>query len=499
MTVQDITINGTHCAACARIITRDLAKQGVTVQRIDIKTGKTTIEHANVPKSRIADALARHGYAIAGARDNASKAAAPGTSVERQIITAGLISLAFLLLAQALFVRYIAPKFPTWSPQYAAPLLLLAVAIGVNLIAIWHQRAYRREVSCMTGMMVGMTVGMSTGFMVGAVAGLLNGMFWGAIIGILLGIPAGVYAGRCCGIMGAMEGIMAGFMGGTMGAMVAAMASVFQLRLGIDPTDLPLLILSGLLLVALSVITRKLFEKWEEMRANELRWADDVVKLITINMDLQTFATTVENRTLDEERKRISREIHDTVGYTLTTLKVLFEAAKGLLRQDPAQLEPLINQGLDYTRNSMEEIRVAMRELRQSELPARTGLHLVVKLVDNFRSVTHMSIALEFAGTRQSYGHEIDEFLYKGVQENLTNAYRHGKATAVTIFLQESQGELALMVRDNGQSTRNFMKGIGMRGMEERAAALGGTVEFTGSDYGFNVTARIPVPKGEDI
>ncbi|OHE63616.1 MAG: hypothetical protein A2Z99_13890 [Treponema sp. GWB1_62_6] len=286
---------------------------------------------------------------------------------------------------------------------------------------------------------------------------------------------------------------------GIVFAMVAAMASVFQLRLGIDPTDLPLLILSGLLLVALSVITRKLFEKWEEMRANELRWADDVVKLITINMDLQTFATTVENRTLDEERKRISREIHDTVGYTLTTLKVLFEAAKGLLRQDPAQLEPLINQGLDYTRNSMEEIRVAMRELRQSELPARTGLHLVVKLVDNFRSVTHMSIALEFAGTRQSYGHEIDEFLYKGVQENLTNAYRHGKATTVTIFLQESQGELALMVRDNGQSTRNFMKGIGMRGMEERAAALGGTVEFTGSDYGFNVTARIPVPKGEDI
>ncbi|MFA6506498.1 MAG: histidine kinase, partial [Treponemataceae bacterium] len=286
---------------------------------------------------------------------------------------------------------------------------------------------------------------------------------------------------------------------GIVFSMVTAMASVFHLRLGIDPTDLPLLILSGLLLVALSVMARRLFEKWEEMRANEMRLADDVVKLITINMDLQTFATTVENRTLDEERKRISREIHDTVGYTLTTLKLLFEAAKGLLSQDPAQLEPLMNQGLSYTRNSLEEIRVAMRGLRQSELPARTGLHLVVKLVDNFRSVTHMAIALEFSGTRQSYGHEIDEFLYKGVQENLTNAYRHGKATTVSIFIQESQGELALMVRDNGQAARNFVKGIGMRGMEERAAALGGTVEFVGTDYGFDVTARIPAAKREEL
>lgn len=277
-------------------------------------------------------------------------------------------------------------------------------------------------------------------------------------------------------------------------ATTAAMAWVFHLRPGFDPTDLPLLILSSLLLILLSALMRGLFGQWEEMRAKDKRLADDVVHLITVNMDLQTFATTVENRTLDEERKRVSREIHDTVGYTLTTLKLLFEAAKGLIRQDPSQMEALIAQGLDYTRNSLEEIRVAMRELRQSELPVRRGLHLIVKLVDNFRAVTHMAITLEFAGARESYGPDIDAFLYKGVQENLTNAYRHGKATTVAIFLQESRGELSLMVRDNGQPARNFEKGIGMRGMEERAAALGGSVEFVGTDYGFNVTARIPVP-----
>ncbi len=224
MTTQEITIEGTHCAACARVITRDLAKEDVTVQRIDVKTGKAIIEHADVSKRRIADALARHGYKLSDTKKKAANpAATPSTAVERRIIAAGAVGLAILIGIQSLFLRYLAPSFPAWSPKYVAPLLLLAVAVGVNLMAIWHQRAYRREVSCMTGMMVGMTIGMSTGFMIGAVAGLLNGMFWGATIGILLGIPAGVYAGRCCGIMGAMEGIMAGFMGGTMGAMLTVM------------------------------------------------------------------------------------------------------------------------------------------------------------------------------------------------------------------------------------------------------------------------------------
>ncbi len=286
---------------------------------------------------------------------------------------------------------------------------------------------------------------------------------------------------------------------GIVWIMVSAMAALFHLGLGFDPTDVPLLILCALPLTAFSVTARWLYERWEATRRNEKRLADDVVNLITVNMDLQTFAMTVENRTLDEERKRISREIHDTVGYTLTTLKVLFEAAKGLVHRDPDQLEPLINQGLEYTRNSLEEIREAMRDLRRVEVPDRKGLHLVAKLVDNFRSVTHMAITLEFSGTRHDYGSDIDEFLYKAVQENLTNAYRHGKASKVSIYLQESGEELALMVRDNGQSARNFVKGIGMVGMEERAAALGGTVAFEGNEYGFSCTARIPIPAAEAI
>jgi signal transduction histidine kinase len=285
---------------------------------------------------------------------------------------------------------------------------------------------------------------------------------------------------------------------GTMVGMALAMSQVFRIQLGVDPTDLPLLLLSAGLLAGCSIAARSLFEQWQRMRDNEKRLATDVGNLININMDLQTFAMTVENQTLDGERKRLSREIHDTVGYTLTTLKLLFEAAKGLIHQDPSQLEPLMDQGATYTRNSLEEIRVAMRGLRESELPVQSGLHLIVKLVNNFRSVTDMAITLEFVGTRPSYGPMIDEFLYRGVQENLTNAYRHGKATKVAIILQENQGVLSLLVTDNGQSSRNFNKGIGMRGMEERVVAVGGKVEFVGTDCGFHVTARIPVPTEEN-
>lgn len=280
-------------------------------------------------------------------------------------------------------------------------------------------------------------------------------------------------------------------------AMFFTMARVLQIPVRSDSADLPLMLLSLLLFVAAAVVIRRLVDKWRQTKENELRLSNDVVHLINLNTDLQSFAMTIEHRTLDEERKRLSREIHDTVGYTLTTLKLLFEAAKGLIEQDPAELAPLMDQGLTYTRQSLDEIRGAMRELRQSALPVRTGRQLIVTLVKNFRSVTHMTVSLELPGTRRSYGTWIDEFLYKCVQEALTNAYRHGKASEVSIILQETQRKLYLRVSDNGPAARNFVKGIGLRGMEERVAKIGGTIEFSGSEAGFQVIAMIPVPEME--
>jgi hypothetical protein len=139
------------------------------------------------------------------------------------VLINGLLVLVILLVVQMVLTLGLYPLLPGFVSSHFWLFLYLGLAVVINLVALWHQRSYQREVSCMTGMMVGMTIGMTTGFLIGAIIGLTNGMFTGSIVGTLAGIVAGVYAGRCCGTMGVMEGMMAGLMSGTMGAMLTVM------------------------------------------------------------------------------------------------------------------------------------------------------------------------------------------------------------------------------------------------------------------------------------
>jgi cation transport ATPase len=231
MTIEHITIEGMHCDACERTITRSLAKAGVTVRNIAHNTGRATIEHDGVGKDVIRRAIQDKGYKLVEKRRenrfalkrSVEERAPPSQNVEGTILANGFLTLVILLLAQALLIFGIYALFPGYKARYFLPLLYIPVVIVTNMIALWHQRAYARDVSCMTGMMVGMTIGMATGFGIGAIVGLTNGMFVGSLVGTLAGIIAGVYAGKCCGTMGMMEGMMAGLMSGTMGAMLTVM------------------------------------------------------------------------------------------------------------------------------------------------------------------------------------------------------------------------------------------------------------------------------------
>jgi cation transport ATPase len=232
MVTERITIHGTHCSSCEKTITRTLAKEGVKVESISHKTGKATITHDSIPHDRIDAMLQSKGYGIEKCRDGTctpddmhkhQPLSEKTFDTERRIITNGILALIILVATQIGLVYAIYSIMPGYSSKYMLPLIYIPVAVVTNLVALWHQRAYRREVSCMTGMMIGMTIGMTSGFVIGGISGLINGMFTGSVIGTAIGIAAGVYAGRCCGTMGMMEGMMAGLMSGTMGAMLTVM------------------------------------------------------------------------------------------------------------------------------------------------------------------------------------------------------------------------------------------------------------------------------------
>ncbi len=142
---------------------------------------------------------------------------------ERALLRNALVTLALLLLAEVVAYYGFFRGVPGFWKKYGYYNILLAVMTVVNAAAVWHVRAYRKDVPHMAGMMIGMTIGMVSGFTLGALVGATNGMFVGAVYGMAVGIAAGAWCGKCCGVMGVMEGLMAGLMGGTMGPMLSVM------------------------------------------------------------------------------------------------------------------------------------------------------------------------------------------------------------------------------------------------------------------------------------
>jgi len=218
----------------------------------------------------------------------------------------------------------------------------------------------------------------------------------------------------------------------------------------------------------------------------------DLLALTRANVGFQEYISRVEKKTLEEERNRLTREIHDTMGYTLTTLRMVFEAAKGL-RSDEERLFETLDAGIELSKEGMVEVNHALKTMRRIEKDSDKGLDSIIKVARNFELVTKMRVNLEFINTQFNYRQEIVDFVYKMVQESLTNAFRHGNATEVTIVFMEARDTIHVTVRDNGKGSSGMKKDLGLLGMEERVGRLNGLLLVTGEPNGFMLRAVVPL------
>lgn len=245
--------------------------------------------------------------------------------------------------------------------------------------------------------------------------------------------------------------------------------------------------------VACAVAVRWVAVQWDQSRRRIEALSEEVERLAHANRGFQQYASLLELESSRSERLRLSREIHDSAGYALTTLKMLFEAAKGLLVKDPDQLYPLMDQGAQISHQALQEIRYVLHELRRREDPLPTGMRLVALLVRNFEKACGVKVRLETSNAKGTYGPRIDGILARMVQEGLTNALHHGRATEVSILISDVDHALSVWIRDNGVGSQGGTKGIGLSGMEERVAEAGGWVHYQSMGRGFEVHATVPL------
>jgi signal transduction histidine kinase len=226
-----------------------------------------------------------------------------------------------------------------------------------------------------------------------------------------------------------------------------------------------------------------------------------LAELQEAHRQLQEYALHTEEMAVIQERNRLAREMHDTLGHRLTVAAVQLEGAQRLCSANPGHAQDMVGTVREEVREALAELRGAVATLRapiEADLQLRSSLR---RLVAHFEEATGLAVHQVLPEEMPDLPGTHRLALYRAAQEALTNIQKHAGATQVWFMLSTQDDAMTLLVGDDGQgvSLSGEQSGFGLRGMRERAAQLGGELHLEPRrGGGTQISFRIPLPAHED-
>jgi len=203
----------------------------------------------------------------------------------------------------------------------------------------------------------------------------------------------------------------------------------------------------------------------------------------------------------DVEHRKIARELHDSVGQYLAAVKINLGQLSRDYINSASPWFPRLSESLELVDRAIGEIRT-ISHLLHPPLLDELGFHAAARwYVEGFAQRSGMTIDLRLTEVTNRLPREIELALFRVLQESLTNVHRHAKATHVEIDVDCTDDEVILQIQDNGKGITDRVLesfraggagGIGLAGMRERLAELGGTLEVKSGPCGARVRATAP-------
>lgn len=211
------------------------------------------------------------------------------------------------------------------------------------------------------------------------------------------------------------------------------------------------------------------------------------------NKALEQYAAQVERQTLLEERNRLARDLHDTVGHTFTSMIMGMDAVAYLMEAAPEKAKEKMDVLRNVARNGLEEVRRSIHQIAPQTDDAALSQQLA-SLANEFAVHTGTQVKLAFAGEESELPKQAQLTLIRCLQESLTNAKRHGNASLVAVFLEFQVKQVLMRVEDDGIGTHHMEPGFGLTAMQERLGALQGTLHTASTPgEGTVVTCIVPL------
>ncbi|HUX12742.1 MAG TPA: histidine kinase [Spirochaetia bacterium] len=354
--------------------------------------------------------------------------------------------------------------------------VVLPISFAISIL-LCFSRSVRVRISLLgsrfllmfvAGYAVGPDVVVPSLFVISVIAELVAYLtFWRALVGSALAIAATVLSH---GTVSAWDVVVSG---GT-------------------PWQLGTLLVSTSGFAAFGLMFRKYYEI-SSHHAESIRQLDRTVDALSrANRGFQQYAVDAELRAAEAERNRIVRELHDSIGYTLTNILVMTRVASRTPPEEAANLAELLEAISGQAQSGLTEMRSTLRILRAGESNRPRGMEAIRQLAATFQRSTGIAIRIESTNARWIADSPLDASIFRIVQEALTNSFRHGHANHVLIHFWQDQSGIFLDIEDDGAVTSQSSIGLGLSGMEERVREQCGTFSALGTRHGFLIRTWFP-------
>ena len=234
----------------------------------------------------------------------------------------------------------------------------------------------------------------------------------------------------------------------------------------------------SLLFYILSAITER--HRIEE----ELRMA------FQANRELNSYLALSEKIAEDRERKRIAREIHDTLGHALTGISAGIDAVKVLVDIDTNRAKEQLNNVSVVVRDGIRDVRGSLNKMRPGALENNTLKEALIKITREYEAISNLEIHLLYKWYNIDLDIAKEDIVFRVIQESITNSVRHGHAKTIWIELLEEESYV-MTIQDDGVGFDELHYGYGLKQMQERLMIIGGSVRFENRD-GFYTHIEIP-------
>ncbi len=258
------------------------------------------------------------------------------------------------------------------------------------------------------------------------------------------------------------------------------------------------LVIIGILSILLNYISKLYNTKKEAQRLyDKLKVSEE--NLLEANNKLEEFLSSIEELTILKERNRISREIHDSVGHTLSTAMIQLSAMEVLADKEDSNLRDMISSLRSFINESFQDVKLAVKELKSDDYDNYRGIIRIQDLCKNFEKMSGIEVSTVVCKGNWTLSTKQSAHLYRISQEVLSNSLKHGKATKIKVIMNFTDNDFVISFKDNGIGSNDIKEsGFGLKNIRERADEMGGIVDIS-SKVGNGFFLKLVIPKEREI